>query len=184
LIKLITVDLDGTLFDSHSRITKENKEAIGYCINNGIKVILSTGKSIKCVDRVIRELGLIDFQIAAGGTIVINPDLEPILTMKISKKSVLDTIELARKNNIGFVLDTTGGNLFYDRYYPELKHIFDSGEVIEKVNDISVEHIISNALFFTFTVDTEHPFNNILKNSIMPDVKRSVFFKSAGQESR
>jgi len=171
LIKLITVDLDGTLFDSYSRISKENKKAIRYCIENKVKVILSTGKSVKCVDRVIRELGLIDSQIVAGGTIVITPDLKPILTMKISRKSVLGAIYLARKNNIGFGLDTTDGKIYYERYYPELKHIFDTGEVTEKVDDISAGNIASNALIFTFTVDTEHPFNNILKNSITADVK-------------
>ncbi len=171
MVKLITVDLDGTLFDSDSRISKENKEAIRYCIENEVKVILSTGKSVKCVDKVIKELRLIDPQIVSGGAAVITPDLRPIIIMKITRKSVLDAIELARKNNIGFCLDTTDGNLYYDRYYPELKHFFDSGAIIEKVDDISAGHIISNALMFTFAVDKEHPFNNILKNSITPDVK-------------
>ncbi len=171
LIKLITVDLDGTLFDSHSRISKENKEAIRYCIENRIKVILSTGKTIKCASRIVKELKLIDPQIVSGGTIVITPDLKPVITMKISRRSVLDAIELGRKNNIGFVLDTTDGKLYYDRYYPELKYLLDSGEVIEKVDDVSAGYIVDNALMFTFTVDIEHPFNNILKNNITSDVK-------------
>jgi len=171
LIKLITIDLDGTLFDSQSRISKENKEAIGYCIGNGIKVILSTGKSLECVSKVISELELVDYQIATGGTIVIAPDLKPILMMKISRESVLNAIGLARKNNIGFALDTTDGKLYFDRYYPEIKHIFDSGEAIEKVDDITDKHIVDNALLFTFTIDKEHSFNNILKKKIASDVK-------------
>ena len=171
MIKLITVDLDGTLFDSYSKISKENKEAIKYCIENKVKVILSTGKSIECVGRVISELGLIDPQIVSGGTIVITPDLKPIITMKISRKSARGAIDLARKNNIGFALDTTDGKLYFDRYYPELKLFLDSGEVIEKVDDISAECIIDKALMFTFTVNIEHPFNKILNSSIESDAK-------------
>jgi hydroxymethylpyrimidine pyrophosphatase-like HAD family hydrolase len=58
LIRLITIDLDGTLFDSDSKISNDNKRAISKCINSGIKIVISTGKSIKCVDSVIKELGL------------------------------------------------------------------------------------------------------------------------------
>ena len=150
MIKLITVDLDGTLFDSNSKISRENKEAIKYCIKNGIKVVLSTGKSIKCSYGVINELGLTDLQIVAGGTTVITPDLRPILTIKTPRKSVLDSIKLARKNNVGLGLDTTYGKLYYDKYYPELAHIFNSGEIIEKIDDTSAEHIVESTLLLTF----------------------------------
>ena len=42
-IKLIAVDLDGTLLNSESRISNKNKRAIRECLNKGIKVVLSTG---------------------------------------------------------------------------------------------------------------------------------------------
>ncbi|MCJ7665996.1 MAG: HAD family hydrolase [Actinobacteria bacterium] len=171
LIKLITVDLDGTLFDSNSRISNKNKQAIRDCIKGEIKVVVSTGKSIKCVDAVIRELGLVDPQIASGGTVIITPDLEILSVMKVPRKSVLNAIDLGRKNNIGFGLDTTDGTLYYESEHPDLKYIFESGEFIEKVDDIKQDNIVDNALLLTFTVNASNAFNGILENNIDADVK-------------
>jgi len=171
LIRLITIDLDGTLFDSDSKISGENKRAIKKCIKSGIKVIVSTGKSIKCVDSVIKELGLVDPQIVSGGTVIINPDLKIQAVMKIPRGSALNVINLARNSGIGFGLDTTGGNLCYEKEHKNLKYFLETGEIIEKVEDIGKDHIIDNALLFTFLVDESDDFNEILRKNIGDDVK-------------
>lgn len=171
MIKLITIDLDGTLFDSNSGISQKNREAISDCIKSGIKVVVSSGKSIKCVGAVSREMGLVDPQIASGGTAVITPDLKLLAVMKIPRCSVLNAIDLARKNNIGFALDTTDGYLYYEKKYPGMEFFFESGEFIEKVEDIKQDHIVDNALLFTLIVNAGDPFNKILKMSIEADIK-------------
>lgn len=66
MIKLIAIDLDGTLLNSKSQISIENKKAILKCLNNNIKVVLTTGKTIYSVGKIIKELGLKDLQIASG----------------------------------------------------------------------------------------------------------------------
>ena len=124
MIKLITIDLDGTLYDSDSKVTNESKRAIRDCISNGIKVVISTGKSIKSVETAIKELGLVDPQIASGGTVVITPELELLETIKISRNSTLKAIRLARENNIGCALDTTDGKLYYEKEYPNFRYFF------------------------------------------------------------
>lgn len=171
MIRLITIDLDGTLFDSDSKISGDNKRAIKKCIKNGIKVIISTGKSIKCVDSVIKELGLVDPQIVSGGTVIINPDLKIQAVMKIPRDSALNVINLARNSGIGFGLDTTGGNVCYEKEHKNLKYFLETGEIIEKVEDIGKDHIIDNALLFTFLVDENDGFNEILRKNIGDDIK-------------
>ena len=47
--------------------------------------------------------------------------------------------------------------------FQSLEYFFKSGEVTEKVKDMLTDHIIDNALLFTFTVNERHPFNGILK---------------------
>ena len=171
MIRLITIDLDGTLFDSYSKISDDNKRAIKKCINHGIKIVLSTGKSIKCVDSIIKELGLVDLQIVSGGTVIINPDLKIQAVMKIHRGSVLNAINLARNSGIGFGLDTTGGNVCYEKEHRNLKYFLESGEIIEKVEDIGKDHIVDNALLFTFLVDESDDFNETLRKNIGDDVK-------------
>jgi hypothetical protein len=43
-IQLIALDLDGTLFDNHSRISAQNFEAIQRVSRQGVHVVLSTGR--------------------------------------------------------------------------------------------------------------------------------------------
>lgn len=171
LIRLITIDLDGTLLDSKSRISGENREAIGYCMDNSIKVVLSTGKSMRCAAKVIQDLELTDLQIVSGGTMVVDKRLKPIAITKIPARATRDAVELARKYDAGFMLDTTDGMLHYDREYPEFEFFFRSGEVMKKVDDIMDDRIIDNALLFTFTTGKDHPFSRMLEKSITPDVK-------------
>ena len=171
MIKLVTIDLDGTLLDPRSNISKEDRKAIEYCTKKDIRVSLSTGKSMKCAGKIIRDLGLRDLQIVSGGTMVVDFRLRPKYTIKIPRQDILDAVRLARENDVGFVLETTDGILYYDKYYPETDLFYTSGEVIEKVDDIMTDNIVNNGLLFTFTVEKEHPFNNVLACSISKDVK-------------
>ena len=43
-IKLVALDLDGTLFDNSSRISKRNLTAIRSITDKGIHVVISTGR--------------------------------------------------------------------------------------------------------------------------------------------
>jgi Cof subfamily protein (haloacid dehalogenase superfamily) len=171
LIRLVTIDLDGTLLDSGSQVSEENRKAIRYCMGKGVKVCLSTGKSMKYAGKIIKDLGLKDLHIVSGGAMVIDSKLEPVYAKRMPGPAVRETVRLARENDAGFVLDTTDGFLYYDRYYERLEHIFRSGEIKKKVEDILRPHIIDNSLMFTITVEAEHPFNQILADSISGQVK-------------
>lgn len=75
MIKLCTIDLDGTLFDSKKRISKENKEAIQQAKRNGCRIVIATGRPYAGVRPVLEELDLIsedDYVICYNGAKVFN----------------------------------------------------------------------------------------------------------------
>ena len=75
MIKLITIDLDGTLFDDVKKISDENKIAISKCHSLGIKIVIATGRPIKGVMPVLEELGLTtndDYVIIYNGAKILN----------------------------------------------------------------------------------------------------------------
>lgn len=45
-IKLLALDLDGTLLDSHSRVTKENADAVRLAQQAGVQIVLCTGRNL------------------------------------------------------------------------------------------------------------------------------------------
>lgn len=56
--KLIALDLDGTLLTDREQITEETKRWIQYAVDNGVKVIFSTGRGFQNSKGFWDELGL------------------------------------------------------------------------------------------------------------------------------
>jgi Cof subfamily protein (haloacid dehalogenase superfamily) len=57
-IDLIALDLDGTLLNSDEHVSLRNQRAIGRALENGIRVVLVTGRGVDMPVRISRELGL------------------------------------------------------------------------------------------------------------------------------
>jgi Cof subfamily protein (haloacid dehalogenase superfamily) len=76
-IKLIAVDLDGTLLNSHGEISKANLSAILYAQSRGIKVVICTGRSPEIAGLMIKDAGLDCPILGINGAIVAEKPLGP-----------------------------------------------------------------------------------------------------------
>ncbi len=65
--KLIATDLDGTLLDDNSTISKENINAIKNCVKNGIHVVLISGRAPASINNFLKQLDLKKDNIFAAG---------------------------------------------------------------------------------------------------------------------
>jgi len=171
LIRLIAIDLDGTLLNSSSRISKNNREAIRRSLDGGIKVVLSTGKSIAFVKEIIKDLNLLDPQIVYGGTTIIDKNSKILTALKIPKRSYIEIIKMVRQWGKGFAIGTADGVLYYEKDHQYLKNIVKTGDPLVKVKDLTVDKIADNALLLTITVDKDDQFNNFVKLNIGNDIK-------------
>lgn len=59
-IKLIAIDLDGTLLNSQRQVSKRNKEAILKAKQQGVKVVLVTGRPLKGMLHILEECQLLE----------------------------------------------------------------------------------------------------------------------------
>lgn len=85
MIKLIALDLDGTLLNSEKEISDQNKEAIRKAKEQGIKVVLCSGRPLKGIKRYLEELDLLeegDFSITYNGGLVQKNNTGEILSQK------------------------------------------------------------------------------------------------------
>ena len=58
MYKFLAIDLDGTLLDSYGQVTEKNKEAIKKAVQNGVEVVLTSGRgprSVKNLEMSIRD---------------------------------------------------------------------------------------------------------------------------------
>lgn len=58
MIKLVVLDLDGTLLNDESMIQKENQKTINYYENKGIRFALASGRSVENIMRYAKLLNL------------------------------------------------------------------------------------------------------------------------------
>lgn len=58
MIKLIAIDMDGTLLNDEKKIPKENIQAIKEATQAGIKIVLCTGRPMSGILPYFNELGL------------------------------------------------------------------------------------------------------------------------------
>lgn len=75
MVKIIAIDLDGTLFDKDKIISNENKKAITYAKEKGIYVVICTGRPYNGVIPVLEQLNLNtkdDYVICYNGAKVLN----------------------------------------------------------------------------------------------------------------
>ena len=59
-IKLVAIDIDGTLLNSQRQITAEVHAAIQEAKKAGVKIVIATGRPISGVRAILEELNLTD----------------------------------------------------------------------------------------------------------------------------
>ena len=75
-IKLVAIDIDGTLLNSKKEITPSVFEAIQDAKTAGVKIVITTGRPIAGVSKLLKELHLMDpgdYVITFNGGLVQEP---------------------------------------------------------------------------------------------------------------
>lgn len=80
--RLVISDMDGTLLDSHSRISAENRRAIRQLAEHGIGFTIATGRMDRMARAYVRDLGIHLPIIACNGAVIRNCTTDEILWQK------------------------------------------------------------------------------------------------------
>ena len=78
-IKLILLDLDGTLLTSDKQISPANYAALEQCAANGIHIVPSTGRIYSGMPRVVRDLPFVRYVVAVNGAQIYDAKEDKIL---------------------------------------------------------------------------------------------------------
>lgn len=72
-IKLLALDLDGTLFNSKKEVSQSNKEALRLARERGVQVVITTGRPLKAIEHLLYDLDMVseqDYSITFNGGLV------------------------------------------------------------------------------------------------------------------
>lgn len=176
--KLLAIDLDGTLLNSYGEISEENKRAIKKAQENGIEVVLASGRVPDSIERYAKEIDSQKFLIAGNGTILKDIQKNEIIYDNfISKEKALKIIRMCEENSVfcnvytqkTIITKELNYNVQY-YYYENSKKDDELRTNINVVNDIYkyVEQINTSPISKINICDE----NKIIFNSIVNKLKR------------
>lgn len=113
MYKLIAIDLDGTLLNSYGEISEENKIAIKKAIENGIEIVLTSGRVMSSIKNFSKEVGTKNFLISGNGAAVLDIRNNIIIfNQNLEKEKVLKIIKLCEENSIYYSVYTDTRNYY------------------------------------------------------------------------
>jgi hydroxymethylpyrimidine pyrophosphatase-like HAD family hydrolase len=112
-IRLVAVDLDGTLLDPHDRVTARTREAIARARASGLRVIPATGRPDRLVWDVAAEAGLGPLGVCSNGAVLIDLEAGTILSRNgFTGPEAEVIVDILRRVAPGVALGIDEGDLF------------------------------------------------------------------------
>lgn len=96
-IKLIALDMDGTLLDKTNKISSRNKRAIEQAQEQGVAVVLSTGRFLKTCLPFAKELDLNSYLVTCNGGQIWTMDMELVEEHVMETKSIEKMYEIGKE---------------------------------------------------------------------------------------
>jgi 5-amino-6-(5-phospho-D-ribitylamino)uracil phosphatase len=101
-IKLIALDMDGTLLDQNHEVSEENRKAIRDAEDKGVKVVLSTGRSLKTARDYVISLQLSSYLVTVNGSEIWGPDGELVERNLVETEHIQWMYDLSRQHKARF----------------------------------------------------------------------------------
>lgn len=132
-IKIVFVDLDGTLAKDKRRIDISNKVAIDRLNSIGIPVVLTTGRSLFYSESLCKQFGLSNYVITSNGAGVYNYLTKKVIYRNIiSKEDIRKMDLLIKKYNLFYTAHTLERDYTNkENYFPNI-YVKDLIELEEK----------------------------------------------------
>lgn len=107
MYQLIAIDLDGTLLNPYSEITKQNRKAIAEAKQKGLEVVLSSGRISSSIENIAKEIGADHYYISGNGALVYDMQKQEILYENyINKEEILKLVKICEENSIYYNIYT------------------------------------------------------------------------------
>lgn len=121
-IRLIALDLDGTLLDSRKQLTERNRRALEACISRGIYIVPCTGRTASGIPEAVKAIPGIRYAITVNGGKIEDIQTGQILAPHLLNKDIaLEVISLVTDRHVMYDAYIDGEGISEDRFYNHLQ---------------------------------------------------------------
>lgn len=143
-IKVMFVDVDGTLTNSKKQISKANSEAIRKAVEKGIKVVICSGRGNKNIELVSKTVNASPYIISSNGAEIFNYETKETLKGHEINKDIISKItNFINEKKAGFIINCSNkryGNKYLNRELDDGDLFVDNvDEVEEKIYQLVIE---------------------------------------------
>lgn len=139
MIKLLAIDMDGTCLDSKSRMSEETVEALKKAADNGIIIVPTTGRNLKCLPHRLQKEDFYRYVITSNGAGVIDlKENTRIYNSCISNKTAVELLKKCKGQGFGIAAHVN------EEYYIQGKLLSLAGRIYfgkDAENAISIRSI-------------------------------------------
>lgn len=149
-IKLLAIDLDGTLLDDDYQCDLATRELLLRLQNEGVHVVFCTGRALEPTKKLAADLGMGSYLVSDNGAVVYHiPTKSAILIREISPQSLNGIMEILE--GTGAHIDATSLRTMYTVPHSEeiaemYKKYMANPIVLERIRDLS-DPILKVTLF-------------------------------------
>lgn len=173
-IKLICIDMDGTLLENEHNVPEENKKAIKEALDEGIHVAITTGRVYNIAKVYSDLIGLKTPIIASNGAYIGGSNGEELYKNPMSKKEVDDFYNIAKKYSLTSYLAVKSGIV-------SLKQLPKDNMYMKINKDLPEKRQVTLEVFESVDKIFEKYPNDILKGICIEDTDKKKL-KNAREE--
>lgn len=143
-IRLVGLDLDGTVFTDAKKITPRTKKAIITAIANGVTVVPATGRPVVGIPKEFTEIPGVRYLLGSNGASVYDQETETFLVHEcMDQETVLAAMRVFSKEDCSFEV-----------YVDGVPHI-------KREELVRAEHFYPNPFIRSYVLKTRVPENNL-----------------------
>lgn len=135
MIKLIAIDMDGTLLNAAHEISPENLEAIQLAQANGVTVAIATGRAFYEANMPVKPTGLRVPYICLNGAEVRDEEFNIIHTSKLSDSQITQITEILNRHHVFYQVYTNFG-IYTEDPDKDLQAYIDIAEQAGNIPDV------------------------------------------------
>lgn len=174
-IKLVAIDIDGTLLNSQHQITSGVYQAIQEAKAAGVKIVITTGRPLTGVQKILKELNLLDegdYVITFNGGLVQETATgREVLKESLTYQDYIDIEFLSRQLGLFLHVSTKDGMYTANRQIGKYT-MYEAGLVDSPVYYHTPEEMVGKEMIKAMMVDEPEKIDQAL-----PSIPSSFFDK-------
>ena len=162
MIKAVFIDIDETLTNSQREVTEKTKLEIKKCVENGVKIILTSGRSRREAMDFQEQIGTSPYIVSSNGASAYDAENGvEIYNERIDPQMVLQLIKHSRENGYRIKLNYKDLLVMNEAAYPDEKDKEVSYEELERV---AVEEQVVQCVITSTDFEKMKIFRDYIKN--------------------